>query len=196
MEELVAVQALLAARILGVEVGSTAPLFLGVLGVHVPAGLVAVVTGAGAAVSRKGSARHVRFGRWHYGAVAVVAATATVLVVLRWRQDWYLVVLGAVAFTAGTVGVLARRRHWPGDTAHVLGMAGSYLAMLTAFYVDNGPHLPLWSYLPGWTFWVLPTLVGAPLTVRALLRARAVAGDPTVGLAPPDRSVVRRGPVG
>jgi hypothetical protein len=172
MEGWVAVQALLAARILGTEVGSTAPLFVAVLAVHVPAGLAAVVTGAGAAVSSKGGTRHVRFGRWYYRAVAVMATTAALLAALRWRQDWYLVVLGAVAFTAGTVGVLARRRHWPGDTAHVLGMAGSYLAMLTAFYVDNGPHLPLWSYLPGWTFWFLPTLVGAPLTARAVLRVR------------------------
>jgi hypothetical protein len=175
MGEVVAVHPLLAARILGVEVGSSAPLFVAVLAVHVPAGLVAVVTGAGAAVSRRGGARHVRFGRWYYRAVVVVFATATVLAVLRWRQDWHLFALGAVAFVAGTAGVLARHRHWPGDTAHLLAMAGSYLAMLTAFYVDNGPHLPLWSYLPGWTFWVLPTLVGGPLAVRALLRVRAAA---------------------
>src|SRR5712691_7299297 len=53
-----------ASRILGVEVGSTAPVFLAFLAVHVIAGLAAVGTGAVAALARKGSTRHVRAGRW------------------------------------------------------------------------------------------------------------------------------------
>jgi hypothetical protein len=40
-----------ASRILGVEVGSTAPAFLAVLAVHVIAGLAAVITGAAAALA-------------------------------------------------------------------------------------------------------------------------------------------------
>jgi rsbT co-antagonist protein RsbR len=34
-------------------------------------------------------------------------------------------------------------------------MGASYILMLTAFYVDNGPNLPLWSELPWLAFWVL-----------------------------------------
>ena len=45
-------------------------------------------------------------------------------------------------------------------------------ASITAFYVDNGPHLPLWDRLPVWAFWVLPSAIGAPLIVRAVIRAR------------------------
>ncbi len=52
-----------AARILGDHVGSTAPLFLAFLAVHIIAGLTAVVTGAIAALTLKGSPRHVRAGR-------------------------------------------------------------------------------------------------------------------------------------
>ena len=48
-----------AARILGDHVGSTAPVFLAFLAVHVIAGLTAVLTGAIAALTRKGSRRHV-----------------------------------------------------------------------------------------------------------------------------------------
>src|SRR5436190_800478 len=66
-----------ASRILGDEVGSTAPTFLAVLAVHVLAGLTAVITGAIAALARKGSARHIRVGRWYYRAVTAVFATAT-----------------------------------------------------------------------------------------------------------------------
>ena len=161
-----------AGRILGVEAGSTAPWFLALLAVHVPAGLTAVVTGAGAALTRKGSARHIRLGRWYYGAIAVVFATAAGLAVLRWRQDWDLLLLGTLAFTAATIGYLHRRRHRSGHTGHIVGMGGSYAMMLTAFYVDNGPHLPLWDHLPTWAFWLLPGIVAALPIAQSIRRYR------------------------
>ena len=96
------------------------------------------------------------------GAIAVVFATAIALAIMRWRQDYYLVIIGAVAFTAATIGYQHRRRHCPGDNGHILGMGIGYTAMLTAFYVDNGPHLPLWDRLPTLAFWLLPSAVAAP----------------------------------
>ena len=45
--------------------------------------------------------------------------------------------------------------------------------MLTAFYVDNGPHLPLWDRLPTLAFWLLPSAIGAPIIGRAVIRAGA-----------------------
>lgn len=161
-----------ASRILGDQVGSTAPAFLAFLAVHVLAGLTAVITGAIAALARKGSPRHVRAGRWYCRAITAVFATAAVLAAMRWAQDWYLLVLGAVAFAAATAGYLHRRRHRPGDAGHIAGMGISYTAMLTAFYVDNGPHLPLWDRLPVLAFWLLPAVVAAPLITRAITRAR------------------------
>jgi uncharacterized membrane protein HdeD (DUF308 family) len=161
-----------AARILGDQVGSTAPLFLAFLAVHVAAGLTAVVTGAIAALTRKGSPRHVRAGRWFYWAIAVVFVTAAALTIMRWRQDYHLLIIGTVAFTAATIGYFHRRRHRPGDTGHILGMGIGYVGMLTAFYVDNGPHLPLWDRLPPLTFWFLPAAVGAPIITRAVLARR------------------------
>ena len=161
------------ARIFGNQVGSATPVVLAVLAVHVLAGLTAVVTGAIAALVRKGSPRHVRAGRWFYRAITVVFATATILAAMRWRQDYYLFIIGAVAFTAATIGYQHRRRHRPGDTGHIAGMGIAYVAMLTAFYVDNGPHLPLWDRLPTLTFWLLPSAIGAPIIVRAIIHARA-----------------------
>jgi hypothetical protein len=49
-------------------------------------------------------------------------------------------------------------------------MGASYIVLLTAFYVDNGPKLPLWDRLPNIAFWTLPMLIGLPLVVRALRR--------------------------
>ncbi len=161
-----------AASILGDHVGSTAPVFLAFLAVHVIAGLTAVITGAAAAVARKGSRRHIRAGRGYYRAISVVFATAAVLAAMRWRQDYYLLVIGAVAFTTATIGYRHRRQHRPGDTGHIAGMGTAYVAMLTAFYVDNGPHLPLWDRLPTLAFWLLPSAIGAPVIARAILRAR------------------------
>ena len=163
----------IAARVLGDQVGSTAPIFLAFLTVHVIAGLTAVISGAVAALSRKGSGRHIRAGRWFYRAITVVFLTATAMTIMRWRQDYYLLIIGAVAFTAATVGYLHRRLSRPGDTGHIAGMGTGYVAMLTAFYVDNGPHLPLWDRLPPLTFWLLPSLIGAPLIARAITRARS-----------------------
>ncbi len=161
-----------ASRILGTEVGSTAPLFLTVLAVHVLAGLTAVLTGAAAALTRKGSQRHIRSGHWFYRAITVVFATAAVLTAMRWRQDYHLLIIGAVAFAAAVTGVQHRRRHRAGDTGHIVGMGTAYVAMLTAFYVDNGPHLPLWDRLPPLAFWFLPSVVGIPVIVLAVRRAR------------------------
>jgi cobalamin synthase len=161
-----------AGRILGTEVGSTAPLFLAFLAVHVLAGLAAVLTGAAAALTRKGSQRHIRSGRWFYRAITVVFATAAVLTAMRWRQDYHLLIIGAVAFAAAVTGVQHRRRHRPGDTGHIVGMGAAYVTMLTAFYVDNGPHLPLWDRLPPLAFWFLPSVVGIPVIIRAVRRAR------------------------
>lgn len=161
-----------AARIFGDPVGSADPVFLAFLAVHVIAGLTAVLTGAIAALTRKGSLRHIRAGRGFYWAITVVFLTAAALTIMRWRQDYHLLIIGAVAFAAATTGYLHRRRHRPGDTAHILGMGIGYVAMLTAFYVDNGPHLPLWDRLPPLTFWFLPAAIGLPIISRAVLAAR------------------------
>ena len=145
------------------------------------AGLTAVVTGAVAALVRKGSPRHIRAGRWYYRAITVVFVTATVLAAMRWRQDYYLFLIGAVAFTAATIGYLHRCRRRPGDTGHIVGMGAAYVAMLTAFYVDNGPHLPLWDRLPPLAFWLLPSAIGAPVIARAVIRARHTVSGPGPG---------------
>src|SRR5689334_17289254 len=174
-----------ASRILGDEVGSTAPAFLAVLAIHVLAGLTAVTTGAIAALARKGSPRHIRAGRWYYRAISAVFVTAAALAAMRWAQDWYLLVIGAIAFTAATAGYLHRRLRRPGDTGHIAGMGIACTAMLTAFYVDNGPHLPLWDRLPTLAFWLLPSAVAIPLIARAIIRTKKKA--PAVRAARPGR---------
>ena len=68
----------------------------------------------------------------------MVFATATALAIMRWRHDYYLFILGAVAFAGATGGFLHRRLHRPGDTGHIVGMGVGYTVMLTAFDVETG----------------------------------------------------------
>jgi hypothetical protein len=146
--------------------------------VHVPAGLTCVVAGAVAALSRKRRGRHPRLGTVYYWALAMVFVTATGMAALRWTEDRHLFVLGTLSFGVASVGYLARRVRWRGWTSfHVIGMSLSYIVLLTAFYVDNGPHLPVLDRLPAVAYWTLPSLVGLPLLVRAERRHARLARD-------------------
>ena len=157
--------------ILGIVVPSTDPVFLTVVGFHVLAGLVCVVTGAVAMLSTKRPGRHPRFGTIYFWFLLAVFVSATALSAVRWAENYHLFVLGVLAFGAASLGRSARRQRWRGWVRlHILGMGVSYILLLTAFYVDNGPNLPLWRELPHWAFWVLPGAIGIPIVVRALLR--------------------------
>jgi len=152
--------------------------FAVLLAVHVPAGLTCVVTGVVAMLSPKRPGRHPRFGDVYYWSLSVVFVTATGMAAMRWEQDWYLFVLGSISFGLASSGYAARRILWQGwRSVHVMGMGLSYIALLTAFYVDNGPHLPLYDRLPTIVLWTGPSVIGLPLLARALHRHAHVAAD-------------------
>ena len=165
----------------GIPIPSSSPLFLAGVGVHVAFGLAAVASGALAMLSRKGPGRHPRFGAIYFWSLAGLFLTAGGLAAVRWDEDRALFLLAVVAFGSAIAGRRARRRLRPGwASRHILGMGGSYIAMLTAFYVDNGPNLPLWRDLPPIALWLVPSLVGAPLIAWALARhplVRAARGQ-------------------
>jgi len=155
----------------GIAIPSTDPVFLSIVAIHVPLGILCVVTGAIAMLSEKGPGRHPRLGTIYYWSVAAIFASATLLSIMRWEHNYHLFVLGLLAFSAAHFGRAARRRRRPGwARLHITGMGSSYVLLLTAFYVDNGHQLPLWKELPVWTYWTLPALVGTPIIVWALLR--------------------------
>jgi hypothetical protein len=160
-------------------VGERVSLAFGLLLVlHVLAGLTCVLTGVVAITGKKRRGRHPRFGTVYYWSLAVVFASATGMAGIRWEHDSYLFVLGSVAFAVASVGYAARRIRWRGWTSfHIAGMSLSYIVLLTAFYVDNGPHLPLWNRLPTIAFWIGPSLIGLPLVARALTHHTRVTAD-------------------
>ena len=148
--------------------------------VHVTAGLVAVIAGAAAMLASKGGRSHRRRGLIYLIALGVVCVSGAGLAIVRGPGFAHLLALGALAAVLACAGYLARRR--PSPAIHLLGMTASYVVMLTAFYVDNGPKLPGWRLLPHAAFWVLPSLVALPFTIRAL--RRYAWGEPADELDP------------
>jgi uncharacterized membrane protein len=155
----------------GIPLPSDTRLFLTLIAVHIAAGLTAVVAGFVAMLSVKRPGRHPLAGTVYYWALAVVSVTMSILAISRWSEDYHLFILGLLSFVAATIGRAARRKVWPSwPRIHMTGMGTSYILMLTAFYVDNGPNLPLWRELPPLAFWILPTLLGVPILANALFR--------------------------
>ena len=182
---------LLARELFGLPIPDEGGLFDAALACHIVAGLTCVVTGALAVTAPKRPGRHTLAGRVFLWSLAVLFASSTTMAALRFAQDWHLLVIGTVAFGAGCLGYLVRRRRRAGWLrVHIPAMGGAYIALFTGFYVDNGPHLPVWDRLPGLAYWTLPSLVGVPLILRALarrrlLRMRSVSpGRPGSGVPP------------
>ena len=156
--------------IAGIEIPSSNPVFLTIVGVHVLLGLACVIAGAVAMLSQKRPGRHPRNGRIYFWCLAGVFLTATSLAAVRWTHDYHLFILGALSFTAAYLGRRARQDRWRHLVRlHITGMGSSYVLLLIAFYVDNGKSLPLWRGLPPVSYWLLPAAIGIPIIVRALL---------------------------
>ena len=157
--------------ILGLVLSSDSPVFLSLILIHVAAGILCVVAGAMAMLVKKSHRSHPRWGSFYFWSLSVVFVTCIGLSILRWPLDNSLLVLGILSFAMAVLGRTAHRKLQPGWARwHLVGMSGSYIFLLTAFYVDNGPNLPLWKLLPPLWFWILPGLIGIPLMVVAFLR--------------------------
>ncbi len=161
-------------NIFGLEIPDAGPVFFTALAFHVLAGATCVVSATLAATARKRRGRHPTAGRVYLWGIGVVFVTATVMAVIRWREDWHLFLIATLAFALAMFGWRAKVRQAPGWFRwHAGGMGGSFITLLTGFYVDNGPQLPLWKLLPHWLYWILPAAVGIPLVWWALRRYQA-----------------------
>ena len=143
------------------------------LGVHILAGLVCVVAGMVTIASEKRAGLHPICGTIYHWGLAVLVISAGFLAAAHWTDDRVLLVLGVISFGASSLGRTARRQHWQTWVGtHIISMGCSFIAMLTAFCVEEGESLPGLSRLPRATYSFLPALVGTPLIMRALFRYR------------------------
>lgn len=148
--------------------------------VHVWAGLTTVIIGIVVFCAPKRRGRHSRFGEGYLWTYALVFLTATMLSFQHWGTSAYLFFIALVGYGLALAGYGVRRfrqklwmRRWLRKNwvvAHIVGMIGSYIVLLTGFYVDNAHLIPLLNRLPPLTFWVLPTVIGIPFIVLSLSR--------------------------
>lgn len=163
-------------EIAGFEIPSDSPVFLSLLAIHVPVGVLAVVSGAVAMFMEKRRVRHTKAGSIYFWSLGALFATSTALAAMRWADDYHLFILGTLALVTALLGRAARRQRWRTQIdTHIVGMGVSYIAMLTAFYVDNGRNLPIWRDLPDAVYWLAPSAFGIPLIIWAVARESRVA---------------------
>ena len=155
--------------VLGLPIGSSDPVFLALVGIHVLFGLETVVAGAVAMVSAKRRGRHSNWGTAYFWGLVGLVVTAGALSSVRWAEDAHLFGLGSLSLAFAWIGRTAARRKWRQWVRfHLSGMGASYILALTAFYVDNGRNLPLWNELPDLAFWLLPSAIGAPIILMLI----------------------------
>lgn len=155
----------------GITIPSDHPIFLTIIAIHVLAGLICVVAGIFAMLSKKQRGIHPKSGNLYYWSIWVVFITACMIAFMRWKEDYHLFLLGVISFASAFVGRRAFKKRWPKwSIYHITGMGLSYIFLLIAFYVDNGRFLPIWKNLNPVIYWLLPLAIGLPLLVRTLFR--------------------------
>lgn len=129
------------------------------LAIHIAAGATGLLLGplAMRAVKRRGP--HTRLGEAYHWVMLTVCLSAAGLAVLAWHRLWWFLPIATFSYANALVGYLAakrRGRNWL--RAHIGGMCGSYIALVTAFLVVNVGREPL-------LVWFIPTLIGSPVIV-------------------------------
>jgi hypothetical protein len=152
-----------------IEIPSDHPVFLTLIAIHVLAGLICVVSGIFAMLSKKQRGLHTKAGKTYWGFLWVVFITATIVAIVRWEHDYHLFILGVASFFSAYTArkaVLKKWKKW--SIIHISGMALSYILLIIAFYVDNGRFLPFWKDINPAYYWAFPLVVGVPLTCWSL----------------------------
>jgi hypothetical protein len=132
---------------------------------HVSVGLVLLVLGLVAILGRKSRrARHPLIGTGYFAALVATLSTG-LLIGSRHPGLTLFEVATPPTFALGLLGWVAGRLRSAGWLRwHIVGMAGSYIGVVTAFGFQAVPR-NLW---PVW--WVLPTAMGSLLIARATRR--------------------------
>jgi uncharacterized membrane protein len=128
-----------------------------VLAVHVAAGTLGLILGPLAMRASKRRGLHTRLGEVYHWVMLAVCLSAVGLAALAWGRLWWFLPIAVFSYANALLGYVAAKRRWRGWVrAHVGGMGGSYIALVTALLVVNlGDRLPV--------VWFVPTLVGSPI---------------------------------
>jgi uncharacterized membrane protein len=127
------------------------------LALHVAAGSTGLVLGPLAMGASKRRGAHTRIGETYHWVMLTVCVSAAGLAILAFAQLWWFLLIAAFSYANALVGYVAVKRRPRGWLPwHVRGMAGSYIALVTALLVVNfGRQAPI--------VWILPTILGVPI---------------------------------
>ncbi|HET7579984.1 MAG TPA: DUF2306 domain-containing protein [Bacillales bacterium] len=151
------------------------PLYQFLLIVHIIAGSICLVVGLCAALFKKRRGKHTRFGQSYHWFYVVVFLTAVVMAIMHWEQIAFLFYIALFSYSFACLGYLAAKIRWANwIKAHIIGMLGSYIGIVTAVLVTNGSHLSVFSEWPVGLFWILPTIIGSPIIVMVSRRFRSI----------------------
>ncbi|MBT6156948.1 MAG: DUF2306 domain-containing protein [Planctomycetaceae bacterium] len=144
-----------------------------VLWVHVAAGFAALTLGPVAMSVRKRRGSHTRVGEVYHWLVLVACLLAVVVVLFDWRRLYWFVPISVGSYAFAFLGYVAVKKRWHGWLEwHVIGQLGSYIAMVTAFLVNNWHTVSQFTGLriPMIVVWLLPSIVGSPIIFWVNLR--------------------------
>ena len=124
--------------------------------IHVAAGFAGLVLGPIVMRALKRAGLHTRVGGLYFAMVTVSCMSAAVLAVLDWARLGFFFWIAVGTYAFALPGYLAARKRGRGWLLiHVVGVTSSYVAMVTAFLVNN--------------FQRITGISGIPFAVRALV---------------------------
>jgi uncharacterized membrane protein len=135
-----------------------------VLAAHIAAGTTGLILGPLAMRAPKRRGPHTRLGETYHWVMLAVCVSALGLTVVAWPRLWWFLPIIGFSYANALVGYVAVKRRRPGwIRAHIGGMGGSYIALVTALLVVNvGQQLPV--------VWFLPTIIGTPIILMVTNR--------------------------
>lgn len=146
-------------------------MFHAILTIHIFSGTLGLMLGPVALLARKRKGRHTNFGEAYHWTMLLVCFTASAVAILQWEKNWYFLFIGLFSYWNAFKGYRAAKKRPPGWLAtHIAGMSGSYIALVTAFFVVNVSSVTGIHSLLTLTAWILPTLIGVPLISRVQRR--------------------------
>jgi uncharacterized membrane protein len=155
----------------GIPVPSTDRTFLIIVVIHILLSLVALISGLFAMLSDKGSFKHSKYGKAYFFSMLSAFGTVLILSIMSWPRNTHLLLIGmfAAIFTY-TGSWLAKMKPMYWQRLHTVCMGGSYILLLTGFYVDNGKNLPFWNQFSQTFFYLFPASIGIPIILYTLMK--------------------------
>jgi len=116
--------------------------------VHVLTALLALLFGTLVVLTRKGTHRHRRIGRWYFAFMLAMNGTALLDYELygRFGPFHWMALISLATVVAGYLAVRNRKAYW--KTRHAYLMSWSYVGLIAAASAEVASRVPGWSFGP------------------------------------------------